>query len=83
LVVGPLVHRGTPTTMFKLGSLYEAANLRGNAAYELTPDGQRFLVNRVLRDSAQVPLTLLTNWTAQLLQIGDWLPGILRRCARY
>ena len=52
--------------MFKLGSLYEAANLRGNAAYELTPDGQRLLVNRVLRDAAQVPLTVLTNWTAQL-----------------
>ena len=66
LVVGPLVQRGTPTTMFKLDSLYDAANLRGNAAYELTPDGQRLLVNRVLRDSAQVPLTLLSNWTAQL-----------------
>jgi len=66
LVVGRFVQRGTPTMMFKLGSLYESANLRGNAAYELTPDGQRFLVNRVLRDPAQVPLTLLTNWTAQL-----------------
>jgi Tol biopolymer transport system component len=66
LVVGPVVQRGTPTTMFKLDSLYDAANLRGNAAYELTPDGQRLLVNRVLRDSAQVPLTLLSNWTAQL-----------------
>ena len=65
LVVGRFVQRGTPTMMFKLGSVYDS-NLRGNAAYELTPDGQRFLVNRVLRDPAQVPLTLLTNWTAQL-----------------
>jgi serine/threonine protein kinase/Tol biopolymer transport system component len=66
LVVGRFVQRGTPTMMFKLGSLSETANLRGNAAYELTPDGQRLLVNRVLRDSAQMPLTVLTNWTAQL-----------------
>ena len=66
LVLGRLVQPGTPTMMFKLGSLYEAANLRGNAAYELTPDGQRLLVNRVLRDPAQAPLTVLTNWTALL-----------------
>jgi Tol biopolymer transport system component len=66
LVLGRLVQAGTPTMMFKLGSLYEAANLRGNAAYELTPDGQRLLVNRVLRDPAQAPLTVLTNWTALL-----------------
>ena len=52
--------------MFKIGSLFEAAGLRGNAAYELTPDGQRLLVNRVLRDPAQAPLTVLTNWTALL-----------------
>jgi serine/threonine protein kinase/Tol biopolymer transport system component len=66
LMLGRQVQRGAPTLMFKLGSLYETAGLRGNAAYELTPDGQRLLVNRVLRDPAQAPLTLLTNWTALL-----------------
>ena len=66
LLLGRQVQRGTPTMMFKIGSLFEAAGLRGNAAYELTPDGQRLLVNRVLRDPAQAPLTLLTNWTALL-----------------
>ena len=66
VVLGRQVQRGTPTMMFKIGSLFEAAGLRGNAAYELTPDGQRLLVNRVLRDPAQAPLTLLTNWTALL-----------------
>jgi Tol biopolymer transport system component len=66
LTLGRQLQRGTPTMMFKIGSLFEAAGLRGNAAYELTPDGQRLLVNRVLRDPAQAPLTLLTNWTALL-----------------
>ena len=66
LMLGRQVQRGAPTLMFKLGSLYETAGLRGNAAYELTPDGERLLVNRVLRDPAQAPLTLLTNWTALL-----------------
>jgi Tol biopolymer transport system component len=66
LVLGRLVQRGTPTMLFKLGSLYDAAGMRGNAAYELTPDGQRLLVNRVLRDPALAPLTVLTNWPALL-----------------
>jgi len=51
--------------MFRQGSLYEGY-LRGNMAYELTPDGQRLLVNRVLRDPAVAPLTLLSNWTSLL-----------------
>lgn len=66
VTLGRQLQRGTPTMMFKIGSLFEAAGLRGNAAYELTPDGQRLLVNRVLRDPAQAPLTVLTNWTALL-----------------
>jgi len=65
LTLGRHVQRGTPTMMFRQQTLYEGY-LRGNVAYELTPDGQRLLVNRVLRDPAVAPLTLLTNWTAQL-----------------
>ena len=58
LMLGRQVQRGAPTMMFRQGSLYEGY-LRGNIAYELTPDGQRLLVNRVLRDPAVAPLTLL------------------------
>jgi eukaryotic-like serine/threonine-protein kinase len=65
LMLGRQVQRGAPTMMFRQASIYEGF-LRGNVAYELTPDGQRLLVNRVLRDPAVAPLTLLTNWTALL-----------------
>jgi hypothetical protein len=34
-------------------------------AYDVTPDGQRFLVNYLPEDTA-TPLTLVVNWTAQL-----------------
>jgi len=65
LMLGRQVQRGAPTMMFRQASIYEGF-LRGNVAYELTPDGQRLLVNRVLRDPAVAPLTLLSNWTALL-----------------
>ena len=65
LMLGRQVQRGAPTMMFRQASIYEGF-LRGNVAYELTPDGQRLLVNRVLRDPAVAPLTLLSNWTSLL-----------------
>ena len=43
---------------------------RGNAryAYDVTPDGQRFLVNVVREEASIEPLTLAVNWTAALQQ---------------
>ena len=31
--------------------------------YDVTADGQRFLINSLPRDDSAAPLTLLTNWT--------------------
>lgn len=34
--------------------------------YDVTPDGQRFLINSLPREDAAAPLTLLVNWTGEL-----------------
>jgi len=38
----------------------------GFQAWDVTPDGQRFLVNRSVVESNSVPLNLVVNWTARL-----------------
>jgi len=32
--------------------------------YDVTPDGQRFLINSLPREDTAAPLTLITNWMA-------------------
>jgi hypothetical protein len=34
--------------------------------YDVTDDGQRFLINSLPREDAATPLTLLVNWTGEL-----------------
>jgi dipeptidyl aminopeptidase/acylaminoacyl peptidase len=36
------------------------------SAYDVTADGQRFLVNVVAEEEAASPITVITNWTATL-----------------
>jgi eukaryotic-like serine/threonine-protein kinase len=34
--------------------------------YDVSPDGQRFLVNSLPREDSAAPLTILANWAAEL-----------------
>ena len=34
--------------------------------YDVTADGQKFLINSLPREGVSAPLTLLVNWTAAL-----------------
>ncbi len=59
--------KGTP----RLGSPHTLFHLRssglGNPAFTVTPDGKRFIVNSAPEGSSTGrPLTLITNWTADL-----------------
>ena len=38
----------------------------GEPYYDLSPDGQSFLVNRIVDDPAVAPITVVLNWTAAL-----------------
>jgi serine/threonine protein kinase len=49
--------------------LFEVRNPQrglGNRQYDVTADGQRFLVNLRTAESAAPPITVITNWTASL-----------------
>jgi Tol biopolymer transport system component len=58
---------GTPKTLFRpqiLGGLGSAPISAWR--YAVSKDGQRFLINAALEQSASVPMTVLTDWTAGL-----------------
>jgi hypothetical protein len=54
---------GTPTALFQTRIVHPRLAL---FQYDVTADGQRFLVNSLPREDAAAPLTLLVNWTAGL-----------------
>jgi Tol biopolymer transport system component len=46
--------------------LFDVGPLRGDWPYDVSADGQRFLVNRTIVQSSSAPLTVVVNWTAGL-----------------
>jgi hypothetical protein len=52
---------GTPRTLFPLSSPYASF-----LSFDVTPDGRRFLISTVNFPTASIPLTLVTNWNAEL-----------------
>jgi hypothetical protein len=54
---------------FEVGAeraLFEARMTGPGYFYTVTPDGERFLVNRAVEQKAATPITLVQNWTADL-----------------
>jgi hypothetical protein len=58
--VDPKFHAGSPAALFSI-----RPSGSGNA-YDVTPDGQRFLVNSQASELGSPPLELLLNWTSLL-----------------
>jgi Tol biopolymer transport system component len=54
---------GTPVALFNLGSF---GNIIDRYVYDVSPDGQKFLVLRPLEDASMWPLTIVRNWTELL-----------------
>jgi hypothetical protein len=52
---------GQPQMLFQTRPVPKSWNL-----YDVTPDGQRFLVNVPLEWTSAVPITVVTNWTEKL-----------------
>ena len=50
---------GAPTALFKIDSILEGD-------YEVTVDGQRFLVNSIVAGAQSLPFTVVLNWTKDL-----------------
>ena len=58
---GASLQLGTPHALFK------AATVSGPAGpYTVSPDGKKFVMNTILPQSLNEPLTLITNWPADL-----------------
>jgi hypothetical protein len=50
----------------RIGAPRPLFGLTDDATCDVTPDGERFLVNRPLTQTTQSPLMLITNWPALL-----------------
>jgi hypothetical protein len=58
---GGEISLGAPRTLFPLSSPYLSF-----LSFDVTPDGKRFLISTVNFPTASIPLTLVTNWEAEL-----------------
>ena len=56
---------GAPVALFET-SLVAGGGLGTNAHYDVTPDGQRFIVASRLGDTGNPPITVVLNWLAAL-----------------
>jgi Tol biopolymer transport system component/tRNA A-37 threonylcarbamoyl transferase component Bud32 len=61
ITAGPRFGFGPPHALFQTRARYT-----GNIAYDVAPDGQRFLVNTLVGSEAIPPITVVMNWTAAL-----------------
>jgi hypothetical protein len=50
---GPAVEAGNPVALFPL---------RPSAGFAVTPDGERFLINKPTDDATASPITVVLNW---------------------
>jgi len=60
---GQRLEAGTPVPLFtaRVGTIVPLQS-GYNLSYDVSPDGQRFLVNTVLDDTVAAPITVILNW---------------------
>jgi Tol biopolymer transport system component len=59
---GPTFEVGATRPLFQTS----AASVGGIGPYDVSPDGQRFLINTVTEQTESAPITVIVNWTATL-----------------
>ena len=64
--LGSEMKPGKPKALFNTGLIVESGN--GTDQYAVTPDGERFLLLKPVTQSAQIPITVVLNWTSLLEQ---------------
>ena len=60
---------GTPKPLFQTRLEFDPLSGLGVRQYDVTPDGQRFLLNQHVADSTDAPITVVVNWP-KLLEKG-------------
>ena len=54
---------------FEVGTVRPLFDVRSGgprSVYDVSPDGQRFVVNTLVEEAAAVPITLVVNWATAL-----------------
>ena len=46
--------------------LFQTPRIAAGYAYDVSADGQRFLVNTFEEETTSAPITVVVNWTAEL-----------------
>jgi serine/threonine protein kinase len=63
---GTTLTLGPPSRLFSIGATASFRTVGGNRVYDVTPDGQRFLIGVAAGNSASSRITVTLNWTAAL-----------------
>jgi hypothetical protein len=68
VVMAPAVNgRGSTFETGAVTELFTVRTITGNGyPYDVSPDGQRFLINTLVGDSFDPKITVVTDWTAGL-----------------
>ena len=61
----PALELGPPTRLFRIGAPTAFRAVAGNRVFDVTRDGQKFLIGLPTPDSGS-RITVVTNWTAML-----------------
>jgi len=65
LKTGDTLEAGIPRALFKIDSVVGIDSV-GASEYDVTADGERFLVNMAVAGGRGLPMTVVVNWTAEL-----------------
>ena len=57
---------GSPLVGKQRALFQEHARPSPHWTFDVSPDGQRFLINQLLQPATSEPITLVTNWEAEL-----------------
>ena len=67
LMAAAVSSRGSAFEVGALQLLFETSvRLDGDYPYDVSADGQRFVVNTLVKDTTAAPITVVVNWTAAL-----------------
>ena len=64
--LGPTLKAGVPARLFTIPASSAARAARRSIIYDVTPDGQRFLINLPLEEPSSSRITVVLNWMAAL-----------------
>jgi hypothetical protein len=59
---GATLRAGAPIRLFSFGASTAARSTRRHIVYDVTPDGQRFLINLPAEEPSSSRVTVVINW---------------------